>query len=55
MDRRHNAGCFRHDQDSVIVDDLDLLRIAVAPDEANAVLVIDPNAVLASPFALQRL
>ena len=37
----------------MIVDDLDLLRIVVSPDETDAILVVDPNTVLSSPFALQ--
>src|SRR5262249_5248950 len=35
---------------SMIVDDLDIVGVAVAPAEADAPLVIDPNAVL--PFAI---
>jgi hypothetical protein len=30
----------------VVVYDLDLLRSAVVPDEADSVLVVDPDAVL---------
>ena len=37
------------------VHNLDLVRIAVRPVEANAPLIVDPNAVLASAIALQPL
>ena len=39
---------------SVIVDDLDPLRIAVPPDETDTVLVVNSNAVLSSPSTPQR-
>jgi hypothetical protein len=39
----------------VIVDYLDRFWSTVGPNEADAVLVIDPYAVLASPIATQRL
>jgi hypothetical protein len=39
---------------SVIVNDLDLLRAGGCPHEADAPLVIDTDAVLTSPSALQR-
>jgi hypothetical protein len=37
----------------VVVDDLNLERVAIAPDETNAPLVIDPDAVLTSAIAGQ--
>jgi hypothetical protein len=39
----------------VVVDYLDLLRLAVLPDEADPKLVVDPDAVLALPIAGQSL
>jgi hypothetical protein len=35
----------------VVVNHLDLLRVAVLPDEADPILVVDPNAVLPLPIA----
>jgi hypothetical protein len=40
---------------SVIVDDLDVRRPRRSPDKADTPLVVDPDAVLASPIVLQRL
>src|ERR1017187_6550724 len=40
---------------SVIIHDLDFVRVAVTPREADAPAVIDPNAVLAGAVSLQRL
>src|SRR6187551_485416 len=39
----------------VVVDDLDIFRITVLPVEAYAPLVIDPDAPLTFPVALERL
>jgi L-alanine-DL-glutamate epimerase-like enolase superfamily enzyme len=39
----------------VVVDDLDIVRIASLPYEADAPLVVDANAVLAPAVALERL
>jgi hypothetical protein len=39
----------------VVVDDLDLVDIPIPPHEADAILVVDPDAVLASPIAGKRL
>jgi hypothetical protein len=39
----------------VIVDDLYVVRIAGTPPKTNAPLIVDPDAVLAGPIALQRL
>ena len=38
---------------SVVIDDFDLVRAAIGPDEDDAPLVVDPNAVLsgALPFS----
>src|ERR1019366_6869129 len=39
----------------VIIDDLDALRRAVAPDEANSPLVVDPDTMLTLPVTAQGL
>lgn len=39
----------------MVVDDFDLFRTRCFPDEANAVLVIDPDTVLTAPISSQRL
>jgi hypothetical protein len=39
----------------VVVNDLDVERIAVVPSKANSPLLIYPDAVLSKPIALQRL
>jgi hypothetical protein len=39
---------------SMVVDDLDIVRIAVAPCEAETPVVVDPYAVLPPSIALQR-
>jgi len=39
----------------VIVDDFNVVRVAVGPPEAHAPLVVDPNAVLAEAVAVQFL
>jgi hypothetical protein len=39
----------------VVVDDLDVEGIGGAPDEADAPLIVDADAVLASTSALERL
>jgi hypothetical protein len=39
----------------VIVHDLHIISLTVVPDEADAVLIVDPNAVLSTPIACQRL
>lgn len=38
----------------MIINDLDLVRVTISPDEADAVLVVDPDAVLSSSIAGQR-
>jgi len=38
----------------VIISDFDALRPFAYPNKANAELIIDPNAVLPCPVALQR-
>jgi hypothetical protein len=38
---------------SVIIDDLHFMRFAFTPDKANAPTVVDPDAVLACPVALE--
>jgi hypothetical protein len=39
----------------VVIGDLNIVRSIVLPDEADAVLIVDPYAVLAAPVALQSL
>lgn len=39
----------------MIVDDLHVIGVTVVPDEANAVLIVDANAVLATSIARERL
>src|SRR5580658_9852841 len=39
----------------MIIDDLDLVRVAVFPPEANTPLIVDPDRVLAPPASLQGL
>ena len=39
----------------MIVNDLDLMRIAVLPSEANAPLIVDPNTVQPSALPSQLL
>jgi hypothetical protein len=39
----------------MIIHDLDVPGVAIAPKEADAPLVVDPDAVLAAPIALERL
>jgi hypothetical protein len=39
----------------VIVDDFHVVGITVVPDEADAVLIVDPNTVLATSVARERL
>jgi hypothetical protein len=39
----------------VVIDDLHVIGIRVAPRETDPPLVIDPNAMLAAPVAFQRL
>src|SRR5208282_1689754 len=44
VDRRQLAA--RHNGSSMVIDDFDVERVAAFPAKANAILVIDPNAVL---------
>ena len=39
----------------MIIDDLHVVGVPVVPDEADAVLIVDPNAVLATSIAGERL
>jgi hypothetical protein len=39
----------------MIVDNFNILSAVIAPSEADAELVVDPNAVLAGPVATKRL
>ena len=39
----------------MVVDDLHVVRVAVAPAKADSPLVVDPDAVLTSAFASKRL
>jgi len=38
----------------VIISDLNFVRAVNSPDEADAVLIVDPDAMLSDPVALQR-
>jgi hypothetical protein len=38
----------------MIVDDLNVMRVATLPAEADPPLPIDPNAILSLPIAVQR-
>lgn len=39
----------------MVIDDLDLFRIAILPAKANAILFVDSNTVLTTPVATQSL
>ena len=39
---------------SVVIDDFGFERVTVAPDKTNPELIVDADAVLASPVAAQR-
>jgi hypothetical protein len=39
----------------VVVRDFDVVGIAILPSEANAILIVHPNAVLSYPVAAQPL
>ncbi len=39
----------------MVVHDLNVIRIAIAPDEAQPPLVVDPDAVLSDPIACESL
>src|ERR1019366_808067 len=39
----------------MIIDDLDAFRRAVAPDEADSLLIVDPDTMLTLPGTAQRL
>ena len=39
----------------MIVHDLHIVSVPVVPDEADAILIVDPNAVLPTPVARERL
>ena len=39
----------------MVVYDLDIVRIAIRPSEANPPLIVDPNAVLAGTIAFELL
>jgi hypothetical protein len=38
----------------MVIHDLDIFRSARCPDKTNAILVIDPDAVLSSTIAFER-
>jgi hypothetical protein len=44
----------RHKSSLMIVDDLDVVSVAIFPNEANAPLIINSNAMLTLAFASQR-
>jgi hypothetical protein len=39
----------------MIIDDLDVCRLAVPPAKAHAPLIVDPDRVLSGAISLQRL
>jgi hypothetical protein len=39
----------------MVIHNLDALNVVTLPDKTDAVLLIDANAVLSFPFAMQRL
>jgi hypothetical protein len=39
----------------VVIGDLHIVRSIILPDKADAVLIVDPYAVLATPVTLQSL
>ena len=39
----------------MIVHDFDVVRLVFGPDEADSVLVVDPNAVLAFAVAFRKI
>ena len=39
----------------MVIHDLDIVRIAVRPTKADAPLIVDPDAVLSRPIALEPL
>ena len=39
----------------MIVHDLHIVSVPVVPDEADAILIVDPNTVLSTPVACERL
>jgi len=52
--RRNRIQMFRrHSHSSVIVDNLDIVRVSVLPSKADAPLVVDANAVLTLSVAAQ--
>ena len=56
MHRRQSARLRHHSSLAlVIVDDLHIVSVAIVPDEADAVLIVDPNAVLTTSIARERL
>jgi hypothetical protein len=56
MDRNETPLLHRHDETPlVIIDDLDVERVSCVPDEADAPLVIDPDAVLSATVPLEDL
>jgi hypothetical protein len=38
----------------VIVHDLHIVSVPVVPDDADTILIVDPNAVLSTPIACER-
>ena len=54
MHRREQLSVRHHTPLLMIVDNLNVLRIAIFPDEAYPPFVIDPDAVLSRALSLQR-
>jgi hypothetical protein len=51
----HSAIFLGHDRLLVIINNLNVKRITIAPNETDAILIVDADAVLALPIAFQRL
>jgi hypothetical protein len=56
MHRRQSATPGHHSSPAlVIVHDLNIIGISITPDEADAVPIVDPDAVLSTSVTRQRL
>jgi hypothetical protein len=55
MNRTHSVNRATHICTLVIIDNLNIGGAGVGPDEADAELIVDANAVLTHPVAFERL
>jgi hypothetical protein len=56
MHRRQSATLRHHFLSAlVIAHDLHIVSVPVVPDEADPIPIVDPNAVLSTPIACERL